>query len=65
MRRTHNPLWGVIMTALIVHDHIFGCVSYFWQYLQDLMLLDGMCIPFQYFMDFVVSWRLEWLGFSR
>jgi hypothetical protein len=24
-----------------------GCVSCFWQDLQDLMLLGGMCIPFQ------------------
>jgi hypothetical protein len=40
----------------------FGCVSCFWQDLQDLTLMGGMCIPFQYFMDFVVSWRLEWLG---
>jgi hypothetical protein len=39
-----------------------GCVSYFWQDLQDLTLLDGMCIPFQYIKDFVVSLRLEWLG---
>jgi hypothetical protein len=29
----------------------FDCVSSFWQDLQDLMLLDGMCIPFQYFTD--------------
>jgi hypothetical protein len=40
----------------------FGCVSCFWQDLQDLMLLGGMCIPFQYFTGFVVSWRLEWIG---
>jgi hypothetical protein len=31
----------------------FGCVSCFWQDLQDLMLLGGMCIPFQYFMGFL------------
>jgi hypothetical protein len=35
----------------------FGYVSCFWQDLQDLMLLDGMCIPFQYFMDFFVSFE--------
>ncbi len=29
----------------------FGCVSSFWQDQQDLMLLDGMCIPSQYFTD--------------
>ncbi len=43
-------------------ESYFGCVSCFWQDLQDLMLLDGMCIPFQYFTDFDVSLRLEWLG---
>jgi hypothetical protein len=43
-------------------ESYFGCVSYFWQDLQDLTLLDGMCIPFQYFTDFVLSWRLEWQG---
>jgi hypothetical protein len=26
------------------------------------VLLGGMCIPFQYFTDCVVSWRLEGLG---
>jgi hypothetical protein len=35
----------------------FGCVSCFWQDLKDLTLLDGMCIPFQYFMDLVVSFE--------
>ena len=38
-----------------------GCVSCYWQDLQDLTLLDGMCIPFQYFTGFDVSLRLEWL----
>jgi hypothetical protein len=63
MRCTHNAFWGVIMNSFDSTLSYFGCVSYFWQDLQDLMLLDGMCIPFQYFMDFVVSLRLEWLGF--
>ncbi len=62
MRCTHNALQGVIMNGFDSIESYFGCVSCFWQDLQDLTLLDGMCIPFQYFMDFVVSWRLEWLG---
>jgi hypothetical protein len=40
----------------------FCCVSSFWKDLQDLTLLDGMCIPFQNFVEFVVSLSLEWLG---
>jgi hypothetical protein len=43
----------------------FGSVSCFWQYLQDLTLLDGMCHTILYFTDVVVSWRLEWLGCKR
>jgi hypothetical protein len=39
----------------------FGCVSCFWQDLQDLFYLV-VCIPFQYFTDCVVFQRLEWLG---
>ncbi len=62
MRCTHNPLWGVIMNSFDSTISYFGCVSCFWQDLQDLMLLGGMCIPFQYFTDSVVSWRLEWHG---
>jgi hypothetical protein len=61
MRCSHNALWGVIMNSFDSTLSYFGCVSSFWQDLQDLTLLDGMCIPFQYFTDFVVSWRLEWL----
>ncbi len=61
MRYTHNSLWGVIMNSFDSAISYFGCVSCFWQDLQ-FILLGGMCIPFQYFMDFVVSWRLEWLG---
>jgi hypothetical protein len=62
MRCTHNGLWGVIMNSFDSTRSYFGCVSCFWQDLQDLTLLDGMCIPFQYFTDFDVSLRLEWLG---
>jgi hypothetical protein len=55
------------MTSLvIVQDHTFGCVSCFWQDLQDLSY-DRMvlCIPFQYITDLVVSLRHEWLGSWR
>jgi hypothetical protein len=62
MRCIHNALWGVIMNSFDSTISYFGCISCFWQDLQDLMLLDGMCIPFQYFTEFVVAWRLEWLG---
>ncbi len=65
MRCTHNALWGVIMNSFDRTISYFGCVSCFWQNLQDLTLLGGMCIPFQYFPDFVVSWKLEWLGCLR
>ncbi len=65
MRSTPNALWGIIMTSLIVHDCPFGCVSCFWQDLQYLTLLDGMCIPFQYITDFDALLRREWLGCWR
>jgi hypothetical protein len=61
MRCTHNGLWGVIMNSFDSTISYFGCVSCFWQDLQDFFLLGSMCIPFQYFTDCVVSWRLEWL----
>ncbi len=62
MRCTHNALWEVIMNSFDSTVSYFGSVSCYWQDLQDLTLLGGMCIPFQYFTDFIVSWRLEWLG---
>ncbi len=65
MRCTHNTLWEVTINNFDITRSYFGCVSCFWQDLQDLTLLDGMCIPFQYFTNFVVSWRLEWLGCWR
>jgi hypothetical protein len=55
MKCTHNALWGVIMNSFDSTISYFGCVSCYWQDLEDLKLLGGMCIPFQYFMDFVVS----------
>ncbi len=66
VRCTYNALGGVIMTSFnIVHDYTFGFTSCFWKDLQDLMLLDGMCIPFQYITDLIVSLRHEWLGCWR
>ncbi len=62
MRCTQNALQGVIMNSFDSIESYFGCVFCFWQDLQDLTLLGGMCIPFQYFTDCVVSLRLEWLG---
>jgi hypothetical protein len=62
MRCTHKALLGVIMNSFNSTRSYSGCVSCFWQDLQDMTLLDGMCIHFQYFTDFVVSLRLEWLG---
>jgi hypothetical protein len=59
MMFTPNALQGVIMTSLIVHDCLFGCISCFWQDLQGLMLLDGMCVPFQYNTYSIVSLRRE------
>ncbi len=65
MRCTHNALWGVIMTSFDCTWPSFGCVSCFWQDLQDLTLLGGMYILFQYIMDFNVSLRFQWLGCWR
>ncbi len=62
IRCTHNALQGVIMHSFDSTESYFCSVSYSWQDLQGLTLLDNMCIPFQYFTDFLVSWRLEWLG---
>ncbi len=64
IRCTHNALWGVLMTSDSTWPSS-GCVSCFWQDLQDLTLLGGMCIPFQNITDFIVSLRLEWLGCWR
>jgi hypothetical protein len=61
VRCTDNALRGVIMNSFDSAWSYFCCVSCFWQYLQNLTLLDGMCIPFQHFTNFVVSLRLEWL----
>jgi hypothetical protein len=55
------------MTSLVlVQDHIFGCVTCFWQDSQDLFYgWMVLCILFQYIKDLIVSLRREWLGFWR
>ncbi len=67
MRCTPNALWGVIMNSFDSTVSYFGCVSclLFLARSARFVLLGGMCIPFQYFTDFVVPWRLEWLGCRR
>jgi hypothetical protein len=55
------------MTSLVsVQYYTFGCVSFFWQDLQDLSF-DRMvlCIPLQSIMDLIVSLRCEWLGLGN
>jgi hypothetical protein len=37
MRCTHNALWGVIMNSFDSTISYFGCVSCFWQDLQDFI----------------------------
>jgi hypothetical protein len=62
MRCTHNALRGVIMNSLDSTLSFLAVSLVFGKICKILTLLDGMCITFQYFTDFVVSWRLEWLG---
>jgi hypothetical protein len=45
MRCTHNAFWGVIMNSFDSTISYFGCVSCFWQDLQDLFCW-GMCVYF-------------------
>ncbi len=55
------------MTSLVlVQYHTFGCVSCFWQDLQDLSY-DQMIlyIPLQSITDLIVSLRSEWLGLDN
>jgi hypothetical protein len=53
-------------SLVLVQHHTFGCVSYFWQDLQDLSYNRMVfCIHFQYIMDLIVSLRREWLGLGN
>ncbi len=65
MRCTHNALWGVIMKSFDSTLSFLAVSLVFGKICKILTLLDGMCIPFQYFTDFAVFWRLEWLGCRR
>jgi hypothetical protein len=55
------------MTSLVlVQYHTFGCVSCFWQDLQDLSYDQmGLYIPLQSITDLIVSLRCEWLGLGN
>jgi hypothetical protein len=55
------------MTSLVlVQYHTFGCVSCFWQDLQDLYYDQVvLCISLQSIMDLIVSLRHEWLGLGN
>ena len=55
------------MTSLVLAQYLtFGCVSCFWQDLQDFSC-DQMvlCIPLQSITDLIVSLRREWLGLGN
>ncbi len=54
MRCTHNALWGVIMNNFDRTISYFGCVSCFWQDLQDLFYWVVRAYLFQYFTDCLV-----------
>jgi hypothetical protein len=55
------------MTSLVlVQYHTFGCVSCFWQDLQDLSCDEMVLfIPLQSITDLIVSLRREWLGLGN
>jgi hypothetical protein len=55
------------MTSLVlVQYHTFGCVSCFWQDLQDLSYNQMvLCIPLQSITDLIVSLRHKWLGLGN
>jgi hypothetical protein len=55
------------MTSLVlVQYHTYGCVSWFWQDLQDLSYDQiVVCIPLQSITDLIVSLRREWLGLGN
>jgi hypothetical protein len=53
-------------SSVSVQYHTFGCVSYFWQDLQDLSCVwMVLCVPLQSIMDLIVSLRYEWLGLGN
>jgi hypothetical protein len=54
MRCTDNTLWGVIMNSYDSTISYFGCLLFLARSAR-FVLLGGMCIPFQYFTEFIVS----------
>ena len=65
MRCTHNALWGVIMNSFDSKISYFGCVSCFWQDLQDLFYWVVCAYLFSTSRMLLSLWRLEWLGCWR
>jgi hypothetical protein len=55
------------MTSLVlVQYHTFGCVSCFWQDLQDLSYDQiVLCIYLQSITDLIIALRCEWLGLDN
>jgi hypothetical protein len=62
MRYTHNALWGVIMNSFDSTISYFGCVSCFWQDLQDLFYWVVCAYLFNTSRMLLSLLRLEWLG---
>jgi hypothetical protein len=62
MRCTHNALWGVIMNSFDSTISYIGCVSCFWQDLQDLLYWVVCAYLFSTSRSLLYLWRLELLG---
>ena len=62
VRCTHNALWGVIMNSFDSTLSYIGCVSCFWQDLQDLFYWVVYAYLFSTSRNLLSLWRLEWLG---
>ncbi len=65
IRCTHNTLWGVIMNSFDSTISYFGCVSCFWQDLQDLFYWVECEYLFSTSRIWLSLWRLELLGCWR
>jgi hypothetical protein len=65
MSCTHNALWGVIMNSFDSTISYFGCVSCFWQYLQDLFYWVVCAYLVSTSQSLLSLCRLEWLGCWR
>jgi hypothetical protein len=60
MRCTHSALWGVIMKGFDSTISYFGCVSCYWQDLQDLTLLGGTTTIIDMYgtQKFMYKWKI-------